>query len=80
MKKGMAKRFSKNRETRDELQLPAILCQDACQRLMLHPYITASRTIVNIILSRGGHLGANEPTVALKFFVSPKRILYVFKS
>ena len=34
-------------------QLPAIrkLCQDACQRLMLHPYITASRTIVNIILS-----------------------------
>ena len=31
-------------ETRDELQLPAILCQDAYQRLMLHPYITASRT------------------------------------
>ena len=48
---GMAKRFSKSTETRDELQLPAILCQDACQRLMLHPYITASRTIVNIILS-----------------------------
>ena len=40
----MAKRFSKSTETRDELQLPAILCQDACQRLMLHPYITASRT------------------------------------
>ena len=34
----------KSTETRDELQLPAILCQDACQRLMLHPYITASRT------------------------------------
>ena len=33
-----------------ELQLPAI-CQDACQRLMLHPYITASRTIINIVLS-----------------------------
>ena len=34
-----------------ELQLPAILCQDACQRLMLHHYITASRTIINIVLS-----------------------------
>ena len=34
-------------------QLPAIqkLRQDACQCLMLHPYITASRTIVNILLS-----------------------------
>ena len=34
-------------------QLPAIrkLCQDACQYLMLHPYITASRTILNILLS-----------------------------
>ena len=41
---GMARRFSKSMETRDELQLPAILCQDACQRLMQHPYITASRT------------------------------------
>ena len=40
----------KSTETRDELQLPEILCQDACQRLMLHPYITASRTFVNIIL------------------------------
>ena len=29
-------------ETRDELQLPAMLCQVACQRLMLHPYIIAS--------------------------------------
>ena len=33
----MAKRFSKSTETRDELQLPAILCQDACQCLMLDP-------------------------------------------
>ena len=41
----------KSTETRDDLQLPAILCQDACQRLMLHPYITASRTIINIVLS-----------------------------
>ena len=48
---GMAKRFSKSTETRDKLQLLVILCQDACQRLMLHPYITASRTIVNIVLS-----------------------------
>ena len=47
----MAKRFLKSTETKDELELPAIPCQDACQRLMLHPYITASRTIVNI---RGG--------------------------
>ena len=47
----MAKHFSKKYGTRDELQLPAILCQDACQRLMLHPYITASRTIINIVLS-----------------------------
>ena len=39
----------KSTETRDELQLPAIH-QDACQRLMLHPYITASRTIINIVL------------------------------
>ena len=40
----MAKRFS-------NFQLPAIrkLCQNACQRLMLHPYITASRIIVNIV-------------------------------
>ena len=43
----MAKRFSKSTETRDELQLPAILCQDACQRLMLHPYIrTSSQNLV----------------------------------
>ena len=48
---GMAKHFSKSTEMRDELQLPAILCQDACQRLMLHPYITVSRTIINIVIS-----------------------------
>ena len=30
----------KSTETRDDLQLPAILCQETCQRLMLHPYIT----------------------------------------
>ena len=47
----MAKHFSKSTETRDELQLPAILCQDACQHLMLHPYITASRTIISIVHS-----------------------------
>ena len=42
----MAKRFSST-ETRDELSIPAIrkLCQDACQRLMLHPYITAKGCI-----------------------------------
>ena len=42
---------TKTRDELDELQLPAILCQDACQRLMLHPYITDSRTIINIVLS-----------------------------
>ena len=36
---GMAKRSLKSTETRDEFQLPAILWQDACQCLMLHPYI-----------------------------------------
>ena len=41
----------KSTDTRDELQLPAILCQDACHPLMLHPYITAKRTIINIVLS-----------------------------
>ena len=40
----MAKRFSKKYGNKDDLQLPAILYQDACQHLMLHPYITASRT------------------------------------
>ena len=51
---GMAKCFSKKVQKQGmSFQLPAIrkLCQDACQRLMLHPYITASRTIDNIILS-----------------------------
>ena len=33
----MAKRSLKSKETRNELQLPAILCQYACQCLMLHP-------------------------------------------
>ena len=55
MKKGDVWRWLnaslKSTETRDELQLPAIQCQDACQHLMLHPYITASRTIINIVLS-----------------------------
>ena len=40
----MANASLKGTAKRDELQLPAILCQDACHRLMLHPYITASRT------------------------------------
>ena len=44
----MVKRFFKNTETWEKLQLPAIrkVCQDACQRLILHPYITASRIII----------------------------------
>ena len=50
----MAKHFSKKvLKEGMSFQLPAIrkLCQDACQRLMLHPHITASRTVVNILLS-----------------------------
>ena len=31
-----------------------LFCQDACQCLMLHPYITASSTIINIVLSWRG--------------------------
>ena len=32
-------------------------------------------------LCRGGHLGANEPTLALKrFFLALKRLLSIFKS
>ena len=34
--KGWLNASLKSTETRDELQLPAILCQDVCQRLMLH--------------------------------------------
>ena len=50
----MAKRFSKKYGNKGmSFQLPAIrkLCQDAYQHLMLHPYITDSRTIINIVLS-----------------------------
>ena len=45
---GMVKRFSKKVQKQGKsFQLPANqkLCQD---RLMLHPYITASRTIVSV--------------------------------
>ena len=56
---GMAKHFSKkygNKGWAFDYPVSAIwnqflFCQDACQCLMLHPYITASRTIINIILS-----------------------------
>ena len=45
---GVAKRFSKKYRNKG---WAAILCQDACQHLMLHTYITASRTIIIIVLS-----------------------------
>ena len=48
----MAKHFSKSKEKGMSNQLRAIrkLCQDACQCLMLHTYITASNNfMVNII-------------------------------
>ena len=38
---------TKSTETRDELQLPAILCQDACQRLMLHPQEAAKTDMLS---------------------------------
>ena len=55
---GMAKHFSKkygNKGWAFDYPVSAIwnkflFCQDACQCLMLHPYITASRTIINIVL------------------------------
>ena len=51
---GMANASLKSTEPRDELSTTcnrkSKLCQDACQHLMLHPYITASRTIINILL------------------------------
>ena len=38
-------------------------------------------TTVWLLQDRGGHLGANEPTVALKcFFVALKRLFSIFKS
>ena len=45
--------MAKCRKQGMSFQLPAIrkLCQDTCQCLMLHPYIIASRTIVNILRS-----------------------------
>ena len=48
---GMAKCFSKKYGNKGSASLPAYLCQVAYQHLMLHPYITASRTIINIVLS-----------------------------
>ena len=56
---GMAKHFSKKYGNKDELSITLYLqseinfcsVSDACQCLMLHPYITASRTIINIVLS-----------------------------
>ena len=55
---GMAKHFSKkygNKGWAFDYPVSAIwnhflFCQDACQCLMLHPYITASRNIINIVL------------------------------
>ena len=54
----VATHFIKSVEARDELLITLYLqsenilfCQDACQCLMLLPYITASRTIVNVVLN-----------------------------
>ena len=47
----MAKCFSKKYGNKGSASLPANLCQVAYQHLMLHPYITASRIIINFVLS-----------------------------
>ena len=73
---GMAKHFSKkygNKGWAFDYPVSAIwnkflFCQDACQCLMLHPYITASRTIINthcIIFSWIRALNINRPIVNL---------------
>ena len=67
---GMAKHFCKkygNKGWAFDYPVSAIwnkflLCQDACQCLMLHPYITASRTI---ILSWIRAFNINKPVVNL---------------
>ena len=72
---GMAKHFYKkygNNRRASDYPLSAIrnkflFCQDACQCLMLHPYITASRTIINIVLSwvEFEALDTNRPVASL---------------
>ena len=47
---GMANRFLKKYGNKG-LPFNYLRIKDAYQHLMLHPYITASRTIFNIILS-----------------------------
>ena len=47
---GMANRFSKKYKNKG-WAFNYLWIKDAYQHLMLHPYITVSRTIVNIILS-----------------------------
>ena len=50
---GMVNASLKSTEIREELSTNCNLkvMSNACQCLMLHPYITASRTIFNILLS-----------------------------
>ena len=69
---GMAKHFSKkygNKGWAYYYPVSAIwnqflFCQDACQCLMLHPYITAFITIINIV-SWIRALNINRPIVNL---------------
>ena len=65
MKKGYLGSLN-NTETRDELQLLANLCQDACQCLMLHPYILLqeqSSILYYIMLNSGiRHYEASSQT------------------
>ena len=80
---GMAKHFSiKYRNKGWAFDYPVsviwnkfLFCQDACQCLMLHPYITASRTIINIVLSgvELGHSTLSQPCKSgvVRYMYSP---------
>ena len=59
---GMANPFSKKYWNKG-LRFNYLWIKDAYQHLMLHPYITASRTIFNIILSYIGYF--KRPVVSL---------------
>ena len=51
MAKFFSKKYGNKGRAFNYLHSELKLCQDACQRLMLHPYITASKNIINILLS-----------------------------
>ena len=70
------------RKQGNSFQLPAIrkVCQDTHQRLMLHPYITASRSIVNILLSLGWiqALDTKRRQIVTPFYIATVVLFQVF--